>query len=132
MPAMLDAVATAQRQSGSESTVFLDARGAGRGLRVSWNPDGRTVVLSLWEGERCRATCHLPVEDAPRLISVLATDLGAALAASAVPPPSSPTGRALRPWRRLEASLRRRLGQAPEQGATVVSFPPGGRSRRQR
>ena len=39
MPAMLDAVATAQRQSGSESTVFLDARGAGRGLRVSWNPD---------------------------------------------------------------------------------------------
>ena len=51
--------------------VFLDARGAGRALRVSWHSEADMVVLSLWAGGTCSGTFRLPVEDVPDLIDTL-------------------------------------------------------------
>jgi hypothetical protein len=51
--------------------VFLDARGSGRALRVSWHGEAGLVVLSLWTGGTCSGTFRLPVEDVPELIDTL-------------------------------------------------------------
>ncbi len=51
--------------------VFLDARGSGRALRVSWHGEVDLVVLSLWHGGTCTGTFRLPVEDVPDLIATL-------------------------------------------------------------
>ena len=55
----------------SAGEVFLDARGDGRGLRVSWHPDAEVVVLSLWRGGTCAGTFRLPIEEVPELVGVL-------------------------------------------------------------
>ena len=51
--------------------VFLDARGSGRALRVSWHAEADVVVLSLWHGGTCTGSFRLPVEDVPDLIDAL-------------------------------------------------------------
>ena len=51
--------------------VFLDARGSGRALRVSWHADADVIVLSLWLGGTCTGSFRLPVEDVPDLIDAL-------------------------------------------------------------
>ena len=51
--------------------VFLDARGSGRALRVSWHGEADLVVLSLWNGDTCSGTFRLPVEQVPDLIDAL-------------------------------------------------------------
>ena len=51
--------------------VFLDARGSGRALRVSWHSEADVVVLSLWSAATCTGTFRLPVEDVPDLIDAL-------------------------------------------------------------
>jgi hypothetical protein len=62
--------------------VFLDSRGSGRALRVSWHRFGPVendlVVLSLWRGGTCTATFRLPVEDVPDLVAALQEGLSAA------------------------------------------------------
>jgi hypothetical protein len=49
---------------------FADARG--RSLRATWHEDSGTLVLSIWEGERCMATFHFDPADAARLTSLTA------------------------------------------------------------
>jgi hypothetical protein len=51
--------------------VFLDARGSGRALRVSWHSEADVVVLSLWHGGTCTGSFRLPVQDVPDLIDAL-------------------------------------------------------------
>jgi hypothetical protein len=51
--------------------VFLDTRGSGRALRVSWHREADVVVLSLWSAGTCTGTFRLPVEDVPDLIDTL-------------------------------------------------------------
>ena len=51
--------------------VFLDDRGMGRALRVTWHPEVRLVVLSVWQAERCTATFRLPAADVPELVHAL-------------------------------------------------------------
>ena len=58
--------------------AFLDARGDGRALRVSWHGEAGVVVLSLWSGSRCRGTFRLPAEDVPALIEALRAGLATA------------------------------------------------------
>jgi len=56
--------------------LFLDQRGADRGLRVTSHPDEGVVVISLWHEDRCTASFRLPVSDCARMIGVLAAGLG--------------------------------------------------------
>jgi hypothetical protein len=55
--------------------VFLDTRGSGRALLVSWHhlgPDeGDLVVLSLWSGNTCTGTFRIAVSDVPDLVDAL-------------------------------------------------------------
>ena len=57
---------------------FSDARDDARRMEVSWHPDERIVIISLWSATVCRATFRLPIEEAPTVIDVLATSLGEA------------------------------------------------------
>jgi hypothetical protein len=51
--------------------VFTDIRGGDRALRVSFHPDTGVVVVSLWAGRHCRASCHLNANEAQHLVDVL-------------------------------------------------------------
>ena len=62
-------VAKVHRLSNREH--FVDDRGTG--LRATWHPEGRVVVVSLWDGDRCRGTFRLPIADAARLANLLLT-----------------------------------------------------------
>jgi hypothetical protein len=75
--------------------VFFDLRGDNRTLRVSWHPELKLAVLSLWRDGHCTATFRMPVDDVPQLVSVLVEGL-----AECIPPSMS----APRPGPRLEAS----------------------------
>ena len=44
---------------------------AGRTLRVSGHPESGRVVLSVWQGDLCRATLRLAPEDVPDLVAML-------------------------------------------------------------
>jgi len=55
--------------------VFLDARGEGRSMRLSWHHEQGVVILSLWRDTVCAGSFRLPVADVPALISVLVTGL---------------------------------------------------------
>jgi hypothetical protein len=63
--------------------VVRDARGGGRGLRVSWHHDEGLVVLSVWRGPTCVATTRVAAEDVPDLVEVLVSGLGQGYAAAA-------------------------------------------------
>jgi len=60
--------------------VFLDPRGEGRSLRVSWHRQESMLVLSLWQLGQCRATFRLPTEEVPELVRALVAGLSDSLA----------------------------------------------------
>jgi len=66
-------------QSGS---VFVDARGGDRALRVSWHSEADVVVLSLWRENVCVGTFRLDLDEVPELIDTLRQGLDSAYAAS--------------------------------------------------
>lgn len=52
-------------------SMFLDARGGDRALRLSWHHDADMVVLSLWRGNVCSGTFRLAIGDVPALVEAL-------------------------------------------------------------
>ena len=56
-------------------SVFLDARGGDRALRVSWHTEAGLVVLSLWHGNVCSGSFRLSVDEVPELIEMLRAGL---------------------------------------------------------
>ena len=59
-------------------SIFLDARGADRALRVSWHHDNGIVVLSLWRENVCSGSFRMAVDDVPDMIATLRAGLDAA------------------------------------------------------
>ncbi len=59
-------------------SIFLDARGSERALRVSWHSEADLVVLSLWRDNVCAASFRLSIEEVPELIELLRDGLGRA------------------------------------------------------
>jgi hypothetical protein len=55
--------------------VFLDARGNGRAMRLSWHPEADVVVLSLWREDTCAGTFLMPHEDVGAFIDALVDNL---------------------------------------------------------
>jgi hypothetical protein len=64
------------------SEVFVDARGAGRALKVTWHHEVGVVVLSLWRGNQCVGTLQLAAEEVPGAIAALADGLSAGYVAA--------------------------------------------------
>ena len=56
-------------------SIFLDARGGDRALRVSWHQDSGLVVLSLWRENVCAGSFRLAVDEVPDLIALLRSGL---------------------------------------------------------
>ena len=56
-------------------SIFLDARGSERALRVSWHSEADIVVLSLWRDNVCAASFRLSIEEVPELIDMLRVGL---------------------------------------------------------
>ena len=53
-------------------SIFLDARGGDRALRVSWHHEAGLVVLSLWRDNVCAGSFRLAVDEVPDLIAAAA------------------------------------------------------------
>jgi hypothetical protein len=66
---------TAARPLPQTGAIFLDARGGGRALRVSWHTEAGLVVLSLWRDNVCSGSFRLAVDEVPELISMLRAGL---------------------------------------------------------
>lgn len=66
-------------------SVYLDARGADRVLRVSWHTESGLVVLSLWRENVCAGSFRLAVDEVPALIEMLRSGLDRAYALSVRP-----------------------------------------------
>ena len=67
--------------------VFLDARGEGRSMRLSWHHEQGVVILSLWRNTLCAGSFRLPVADVPAVIAALVAGLSEGY-------PSNTSGRA--------------------------------------
>lgn len=55
--------------------VFLDTRGSGRALRLSWHHEVGVVVLSLWRGNGCAGTFRLAEHEVPAFVEALVEGL---------------------------------------------------------
>jgi hypothetical protein len=66
---------SAARPLPAVGSIFLDARGGDRALRVSWHSEADLVVLSLWRDNVCSATFRLAVDEVPDLIDLLRAGL---------------------------------------------------------
>lgn len=65
------AIMTQAAEEQSRGEVFLDARGKGRALRLSWHPEADIVVLSLWRDTTCAGTFRMPHADVGVFIDTL-------------------------------------------------------------
>ena len=68
----------AARPLPESGSIFLDARGGDRALRVSWHHDSGLVVLSLWRDNVCAGSFRLGVDEVPDLIAMLRSGLDVA------------------------------------------------------
>ncbi|MCW2792761.1 MAG: hypothetical protein JWO76_1859 [Nocardioides sp.] len=59
-------------------SIYLDARGGDRALRVSWHHESGIVVLSLWRDNVCSGSFRLAVDEVPDLIELLRSGLDTA------------------------------------------------------
>ena len=59
-------------------SIYLDARGGDRALRVSWHHESGLVVLSLWRENVCAGSFRLAVDEVPQLIEMLRAGLDVA------------------------------------------------------
>jgi hypothetical protein len=66
---------SAARPLPERGSIFLDARGGARALRVSWHAESDLVVLSLWRDNLCVASFRLSIEEVPDLIEMLRAGL---------------------------------------------------------
>lgn len=62
---------TAVRPLPRTGSIFLDARGDERALRVSWHDEADLVVVSLWRDNVCTGTFRLAGADVPDLVDTL-------------------------------------------------------------
>jgi hypothetical protein len=56
-------------------SIFLDARGGDRAMRVSWHEEAGVIVLSLWRDNLCAGSFRLAIDEVPDLIQLLRAGL---------------------------------------------------------
>ncbi len=106
-----------------QGEVFLDARGNGRAMRLTWHHEADLVVLSLWRADTCAGTFRLAKEDVNEFIDALIEGVRDAPGVQVASPGSH---RADRPAERVEPHEPVETGQTsfPElsEPADPVSF----------
>ena len=58
-----------------QGEVFLDTRGNGRAMRLTWHHEADLVVLSMWRDGTCAGTFRLAKEDVNPFIDALVDGL---------------------------------------------------------
>ena len=76
---------TAARALPDQGSIYLDARGGDRALRVTWHQDKALVVLSLWRDNVCAGSFRLAIDEVPTLIEALRAGLDDTYAATRSP-----------------------------------------------
>lgn len=61
--------------SAPHGEVFLDRRGEGRALRLTWHHEADVVVLSLWRDRTCAGTFRLATADVDDFVDALVDGL---------------------------------------------------------
>jgi hypothetical protein len=61
--------------TGRTRVLVDDTRRNGAFLRITWHADGRQFVVSNWDGQVCVGATQVSVEDAPRIMALLAEGL---------------------------------------------------------
>ena len=97
---------------------FTDARDQGRQMELSWHPEERIVIVSLWNATVCRASFRLPIGEAPGVIEMLATSLGDVAADLGHEPTPDPLPAILKRWRE-------RSGQPTDTVVHIGEYPGG-------
>ncbi len=73
-------------------SIFFDARGDDRALRVSWHEEADLVVVSLWRDNLCTGSFRLAADDVPDLVDTLVDALRQRTIATSVRPVLGHTG----------------------------------------
>jgi hypothetical protein len=84
--------------------VFLDARGGGRAMRLTWHHEADLVVLSLWRDHVCAGTFRLPTSEVSDFVDALVDGLRGAPGVS-ISRGAAPTPEALAPTDVMSPSL---------------------------
>lgn len=80
------------QSAGAPGEVFLDARGNGRAMRLTWHHEADLVVLSLWHDHVCGGTFRLAAADVNDFIDALVDGLRGAPGVSITRPDAQPAG----------------------------------------
>ena len=83
---------TAVRPLPRTGSIFFDARGDERALRVSWHEEADLVVVSLWRANVCSGSFRLAGDDVPDLVDTLVNVLRQRHPAPSVRPALGDTG----------------------------------------
>jgi|GEM_PF-1382341 len=83
---------TAVRPLPRTGSIFFDARGDERALRVSWHEEADLVVVSLWRDNVCTGSFRLAGDDVPDLVDTLVDVLRHRQADPSVRPDLGDTG----------------------------------------
>jgi hypothetical protein len=59
----------------AQGEVFLDTRGGGRAMRLTWHHEADLVVLSLWRDGSCAGTFRLSRADVNEFVDALVDGL---------------------------------------------------------
>jgi hypothetical protein len=78
--------------------VIIGQDTAGRILRVSRHAELDRVVLSIWDGGRCKATVRLAAADVPELVRILVGTLVEESAPTLAAAPGRSAPRREQPW----------------------------------
>ncbi len=63
------------KSSQPQGEVFLDARGNGRAMRLTWHHEADVVVLSMWRDQVCAGTFRLAVGDVASFVDAMVDGL---------------------------------------------------------
>lgn len=114
-----------------QGEVFLDARGHGRAMRLTWHHEADLVVLSLWRDGTCAGTFRLSKDDVNEFIDALVDGVRDAAGVHVASPGSH---RASRPDERREPHQPIETGQstfpefiAPEEAPAFTDWAFDGR-----
>ena len=77
--------------TGRTRVLVDDTRRNGAFLRVTWHPEGRQFVVSNWDGQVCVGATRVDVEDAARIMGLLADGLADAASRPHEPAPATPS-----------------------------------------
>ncbi len=111
--------------TGRTRVLVDDTRRNGAFLRVTWHPEGRQFVVSNWDGQVCVGATRVDVQDAARIMGLLADGLADAASRPPTEEPRAPSSlrQVLLDWwraRRRTATITELRDRVARRGRTAA------------